>query len=309
MGARIPTLLNRADGAVLGVNPKRLNEIPYWLMTNRNATNPPTQNALVIAASQSSPPTVMSISGEGPCAVYAFTAQRTGVARVLLQIQDGPKIRGLMNRACHIDTIFGSYTPAAFGNRAYYLPEALFMDEERSVIATVTDISAVANTVRLNMEAQRLLSRQYDHQLANIRARMDKRQYLTLPHFYTFDNGSSTLAAAIGATNTETITISGEFHFELFKLTAVAQQGLGSFSWNIQDAVTGETLVDMPQGSTGNIGSGLSIGNASFPFTFHEPRFFSIRTKLIVTLVNRVAAANQIFLTLGGRDLADRLWS
>lgn len=303
MASRIPTLVSKPDGAVASVNPLRLNEIPYFLMTN------PPANALTIPALASSPPTIISISGEGPAAVFGLTAQRTGVAKVLLQIQDGPKIRALMNRACHIDTIFGNYTNSVFGNRAYYLPEALYIDEERAVIATITDLSNAVNTVRLNMEAERLLTRRYEHQLANIRARMDKRQYLTLPKFYTFDNGSSTLAAAIGATNTETITISGDAHFELFKFSVVAQQGLDSFSMNIIDAVTGEPLIDAPLGATTNLKASMIVGNAGFPMNFHEPRFFSIRSKLLVTLVNRVALPNEIFLTLGGRDLADRMWS
>lgn len=308
--SRIPTIIDTPDGTVKAVNVKRLNEMPYWLMPNPHsnaASLVPTapQNAIVVPANQASPFFVMSVSGQGPAAVYAMAAQRTAACLVFLQVQDGPQIRALMNAACHIDAIFGNY---GVGARPYYLPEALMLDENRAVLCSVTDISGATNTVQLNLETMRLLTREYDHTLSKIRNRMENRQYLTLPYFYTLDNGFSTLAALVGATNLETITIGQDHHFEIFQITAVASQGPDSFKLNIVNADTGEPLIDAPLGTSQNLSSGLIVGNASFPVRFHEPRFVELRSKLVVTLENKVAAVNVIRLVLGGRALADKLW-
>jgi len=313
--SRIPTIIDSPDGTVKAVNVKRLNEMPYWLMPNLHSNAAlaaslaivpvPPQNAIIVPANQASPFFVMAVSGQGPAGVYAMSAQRTAACLVFLQVQDGPQIRALMNAACHIDTIFGNY---GVGARPYYLPEALMLDENRAVLCSVTDISGATNVVQLNLETMRLLTREYDHTLSKIRNRMENRQYLTLPYFYTLDNGFSTLAAVLGATNTETITIGQDHHFEIFQITAVASQGPDSFKMNIVNADTGEPLIDAPLGVTQNLSSGLIVGNASFPVRFHEPRFVELRSKLVVTLENKVAAVNVIRLVLGGRALADKLW-
>jgi len=391
---RIPTIIDKEDGTVIGVNLKRIAEMPYFLLTNNPANN------IAVPGRQSSPPIVMSVSGEGPAQIHSFSAERhanvaaTGaqlvypnggvdVARVFLQIQDGQSIRGLMNGAAHIDTIFGRYangaatiagavfaasivtvtTAAAHGfgigqmvsisgvtpngyngqfiilsvpstitftyrlgtdpgafvaggtaavwARPYPLPEALYIDEQRHVTATITDLAGPfpaaldRNNIRLNMHTQRLLTRQVDLNLSRVRARMEKRQYMALPYFYILDNGNSVIAAA-GGTNTETITIGQDHHFEIFQITAVSN---GPFSINIVNTSTGESLVDGPLGSNFNVPSGVSIGNASFPLRFHEPRFIELRSKLIVTLTDLSNAANNtIWLTLGGRALADKMW-
>jgi hypothetical protein len=296
--SRIPTIIDSPDGTVRAVNVKRLNECPYWLQPN------PPNNNLVVPANQASPFFVMSVSGQGPAAVYAMSAQRTAACLVFLQVQDGPQIRSLMNAACHIDAIFGNY---GVGARPYYLPEALMMDENRAILCSITDISGAINNVRLTLEAMRLLTREYDHTLSKIRNRMENRQYLTLPYFYTLDNGFSLVAAA-PAVNTETITIGQDHHFEIFQITAIASSGPNSFKLNIVNADTGEPLVDAPLGVTQNLSSGLIVGNASFPVRFHEPRFVELRSKLVVTLENLAAVPNTIRLVLGGRALADKLW-
>jgi hypothetical protein len=248
----------------------------------------------------------MSISGEGPAAIHQFAAQRTGACRVFLGVQDGGRPTGIMNAGCHIDTIFGNY---AAGNRPYYLPEALYIDETRSIVVSITDISGAINNIRLEMEAQRLLTRMVDADLSRIRARLEKRQYLSMPFFYTFDAGFVDIPGPAGTVVTSTITVGQDHHFELFQISAVATPGgLGSFDVNLTDQTTGESLIDAPLGTNFPVSSGLIIGNASFPFRLHEPRFFNIHSKIVVTLVNRTALTQRVFLTLGGRTLADRMW-
>lgn len=293
--ARIPSLLERPDGSIAAVNLKRLNEIPYHLLTNVPDNN------IAIPADSSSPPTIMSISGEGPAQIHSFAANRDAECLVLIQIQDGQNVRALMNRAIHVDTIFGNFNN---NSRAYPLPEALYIDETRGIIITATDISHADNHFRPDFLTDRFLTRMADPNLEKIRARMDQRQYLSMPSFYALDNGSSSLLA--GGTNQETITIGQDSHFELFQITAKSD---GVFDLNITNIDTGENLIDGPLGASFPISSNLLTGNAAFPFRFHEPRFFNLRSKLLVTLTDRSGAPNKVWLTLSGRNLADRMWS
>jgi hypothetical protein len=330
--SRFPTIIDRADGTVTGVNLKRIAEMPFFLLPNSP------QNQLVIPAGQSLQQIPATVSGEGPAQIQELALERElstslgqgvdgnngrypvtpgtaspvsatsiYVATVLLQIQDGQGMRPLMNGAAHVDTIFGNYLP---GNKGYPLAEALYMDEQRQLLFSVTDlanISGVTNNLRPLLTTQRLLSRIFDKDTSKARARMDKRQYLSMPYFYVLDNGFSTLAP--GGTNVETISIGQDAHFELFQLTAVATGGLGSFLINIVEQDTGESIFDAPQGVSFPVSSGLVVGSASFPVRLHEPRFFEMRTKLLVTLTDVSGNANVVYLTLGGRALADKMWS
>lgn len=294
--SKIPTIIDNPDGSIRAVNLKRLNEMPFHLLSNVPS------NVMQVPAQGSSQPTIMSISGEGPAQVHGFASENLdNRLLILIQIQDGQSIRALMNRACHVDTIFGNYTP---GNRAYPLPEALYVDEQRGIIITATDFSGVANTFRPDFLTARFLSRMADPTMEKVRSRMEQRQYLSLPGFLTLDNGKSVVAP--GATNEETITVGQDAHFEIFQITASATSPL--FDLNLVNLDTGESLVEAPLSQNFAISGNLLTGNAGFPFRFHEPRFCELRSKIGVTLVNRSGAPNTIFLTLGGRSLADRMW-
>jgi hypothetical protein len=273
--------------------------MPFELLTNTPL------NIVTVLANQSSQPTIMSISGEGPAAIHALAAQRTGAARVFLQIQDGTSPRGLMNTACHIDTIFGNYNA---GNRPYPLAEALYVDETRALMVAITDISGADNEVRIRMECQRLLTRFVDSNLSRARARMEQRQYLSMPYFYTLDAGFLDVPGPAGTEVQGTITIGQDHHFELFQLSAVTTSGLGSVDINLVDQHTGESIIDAPQQTNFPISTALITGNASFPVRLHEPRLFEIHSKIIVTAVNVSGITERLHLTLGGRILADRMW-
>ena len=335
--SRVPTIIDRADGVVTGVNIKRLNEQPYFLLPNQP------NNTLVIPSGQTLQQISMSISGEGPAQITMLAAERAlsnsagqgsvdggnypitpgttpssptsiNVATVLLQIQDGQGTRALMNGAAHIDTIFSNFLP---GNKAYPLAEALYIDEQRKILISATDLSQavplapsttpVTNNIRPVFISERLLSRVYDSTTARARAKTDKRQYLSMPYFYVLDDGFAAIPA--NGTVVKTISLGQDSHFELFQLTAVATGGLGSFLINIAQQSTGESIFDAPLGVSFPLSSGLVVGNASFPVRFHEPRFFEVGSKLIVTLTDVSGAPNQTYITLAGRALADRMWS
>jgi hypothetical protein len=294
--SRIPTIIDNPDGSIRAVNLKRLNEMPYHLLSNVP------DNVMQVPAQGSSQPTIMSISGEGPAQIHGFASENfDDRLLILIQIQDGQSIRALMNRACHVNTIFGNYKP---NNKAYPLAEALYVDEQRGIIITATDFSAAANTFRPDFLTARFLTRIADPSMEKVRSRMEQRQYLSLPGFLTLDNGKSVLAA--GGTNMETITVGQDAHFEIFQITAFSD---GVFDFNIVDLDTGESLIEAPLSANFPISSNLITGTAGFPFRFHEPRFCELRSKMGVTLTDRSGAPNTVFFTLGGRSLADRMWS
>jgi len=291
--SRMPTLIEspRRDGSIIAVNRRRLNEMPYFLLTN------PPNNSVALLANQASPMQVCTISGEGPAQIVSLAHEKTGVCRVFLQIQDGQIQRGLMNGACHIDTIMGT------GAQPYPLAEALYIDELRSLQCSFTDISGAGNAVRVMALATRYLTQQADPSLERIRKRMDARQYISMPYWYTLDNGPVVVGA--GATVQQTITVGQDHHFQLFQMSAVST---GLFDINIVDTQRGESLISAPQDVNYAIGSELIIGNGNFPFRFHEPRLVQVGQRLVVTLTDRTGAPNTIHLTLGGRALAVRMW-
>jgi hypothetical protein len=305
--SRLQTLVNAPDGRVLGVNLKRLAEIPYFLLTNSPA------NEIVVPANQSSPQAVLSVSGEGPAQILAFSRQvlRGGVLqadaqlRVNLQIQDGQTQRGLMNGAVHVDTITGNQA-----GQAYRLAEALYLDELRSLIVSFTDFSAVANSIRLCSHAQKFLSQRVDSDLSVIRARLDRRQYLSMPYWYTLDAGPVTLAP--GAAAQFPITVGQDHHFQIFKLSAVIVDALGAFNqpWTVDivDISKGESIINGPQSSNFQINGNLVFGSGNFPVNLHQPWLVQAGMQLVVSITNTHAQAQTFHLTLGGRALADRMW-
>lgn len=291
--SRIPTVIEHpsGNGVVVGVNRKRIAEQPYFLLTNQP------NNSVTVLANQASPMQVMTISGEGPAQIVSFAHQKTDVMRVFLQIQDGQVQRGLMNGAIHIDAIMGT------GRQPYMLPEALYIDELRSLLVSFTDISTNANAVRIEALCSKFLEQQVDPTLARIRRRMEARQYISTPYWYTLDQGPVTVGA--GATVTLPITVGQDHHFQLFQMSAVST---GLFNIDIVDTQKGESIITAPQNQNYAIGSELIVGNANFPFRFHEPVLVQVGQRLIVTLTDRTGAPNTVHLCLGGRALALRMW-
>jgi hypothetical protein len=291
--SRIQTLIEspNRDGSIVGVNPKRLQELPYFLLTNRP------NNAVTVAANQASPMQVMSVSGEGPAQIVSFSHEKTQDVRVLMQLQNGNAISSLMNGAVHIDTIMGN------AGQPYYLSEALYIDELRSLQITYTDISGLGSSVRSVAFAQRYLTQTADPTLKKVKTRMKQRQYLSMPFWYTLDQGPVTLTA--GETREVTITMGQDHHFEIFSLSRVAT---GRFNIAVVDQSTGESLISAPQDQHYPIGDEILFGTGNFPFRYHEPRMIQVGQRLLVTLVNRAGVDNTIHLTMGGRAVALKMW-
>jgi hypothetical protein len=309
---RIPTILSRLNGQVYGINPKRLAEIPYFLVTN------PPNNTVVIGPGLSSPKVVMSVSGEGPCEILAFSRQvvRAAViqaqarATVFIQMQDGDGIRGLMNGSIHVDNLAGDA-----GGTMYRLPESLYIDELRSLIFNFTDLNnavGVNNNINFLGSSRRYLTQIIDDDLTRVRARLDRRQYLSTPYWYTLDGGPQNVVGG-GTTALFPITVGQDHHFEIHQLTRVVHEVgnfavSGPFDIDIVDISKGESIISGPQNVHFPISGDLIFGNGNFPFKFHVPRLVQVGMKLMVTIVNRHANPQTFHLCLGGRALANRMW-
>lgn len=306
--SRIPSLITRDDGEVLAINSRRLAEIPFFLSTNQP------NDSVTVPPRQASAPLVGSVSGEGPAQVFAFsreiqrppgTLQTDAQMRVFMQIQDGPMQRGLMNGAVHVDTIMGSL------GLPYRLPEALYLDELRSLIFMFTNLNTLAdNLIRPLAHCSRFLTQQVDNDLTRVRKRMQERQYLSVPYWYTLDQGPVDVNA--GTTATATITVGQDHHFEFSKLSAVVEDLVagpaGPWDINIVDVSKGESIIDGPQNVDYPISGDLIFGTAQFPYNLYVPRLVQVGMRLVVTIVNNHVDAQRFHLTLGGRALALRMW-
>lgn len=285
------TLLTAPDGRVVGINQKMLNFMPFTLVTNQ-------PNLIVtVPTGTTSPSIAMTVSGEGPAQIVSFAKQASAAAKVKLHIQEGSDIRPLMNGAVHIDTLFGG------GNTPYPLPEALYVDELRRLMVEIQNISVSSVAVRLAAACFRATSLEADPTLMLGRKRQGVRQFLSTPYWYTLDDGPITLTTTDIAEYT--ITIGPDHHFHLMQLMASSD---ASFDINLLDLNTGESLVQTPLADTNLLASEVLFGTANYPICLMSPRLFQTGQKILVRIRNRDVGANVIYLTLGGRALADKMW-
>jgi hypothetical protein len=291
MGSRINTLIEGLDGAVLGVARNKQFEKPFSLLTN------PPYNKVDMVANQPSTVIAMSVAGSGPLEISQLACKRTGACLAQLIVEDGQTQRVLMNVQQHIDNIFGD------GGRPYFLPETLIIDELRSLNAAFLDISGSANAVWPAAHAARYMQIQDDPRLVMMRRRMEARQYLSLPYFYGFDNTFKTLTGS--GTGTEIITIANDHHFEIHTIQC---QSTDAFKLNIVDVAAAESIISGPSGVDYQIINDLICGNAQYPFKLHEPRMIFAGQKLVVSMTELSGSSNTIYLTLGGRAIATKMW-
>jgi hypothetical protein len=285
------TLLNAPDGRVVGVNRRMLDFMPFTLLTNAPQTTVP------MTLNGSAGPVSMTLSGEGPAQVVSFAKEQTGLSKVFLRMQEGRVIRSLMNGYVHIDTLFGG------GSTPYPLPEALYIDELRRLYLEFQNINGTAISIRPAAGSFRAVSVESDPTLVLSRKRQDFRQFLSFPYWYTTDEGAITLTGTDVVE--KTITVGGDHHFQLMQMMRVSD---ALFDINLIDMNTGEALVQAPLGNTYPVASEILFGDANYPYCLMTPRLFQSGQKILLKLRNRVAGTNVVYITLGGRAIADRLW-
>ncbi len=311
----IPTLIQRPDGSVCGVDRRRLSTIPMWL------SNDSPNGLISVPALSCAGPYQISVSADGPVELTAlsgnvYTGSQTAIvspARVSFQIEDGANPRGLMNVPIHVSTLLGT------GTYPYIFPENLFMDEGKFISAMFYNDSPDLTTVfRLAFKGRKQTTSRFDPSGIEKNKLDDDISYQTMPFFFGLDSGSVTLGASSSANATSIISMPQTHHFQLMTLGAVST---GIFSFNLLNGDTGESLFDAPQGSNGLAGTSATVtnannmtlsplifGNNQFPYRLREPKFFAKGSNIIIRTKNETSESNQIFITLGGRLIADRMW-
>ena len=275
---------SKKTGAVI-LDAATLDRIPYYLLTN------PPNNSVTVSANQQAGPIILAVSKDGPCEVESLIAQRTGIASVGHVIQDGnPQGLPLMNNPCHIDTIFGS------GQQPLALPEALFLPEGHALSAFISDLSAASNVVRLGADTSRLRKPVLDPSGALARLAVMRRQYISIPYFYTFDTGSIELTASTAGSGN--MSIAADHNFEIHAIAAVST---GTFSISIVNQSTGDSLITAPSGQNYEVPNALICGSNTFPFKLHEPWMIGAGQKIVVSMTDTSAATNTVYLTLIGK--------
>jgi len=292
---RFNTLFARKNGSIAGINKKRQYETTFFLNTN------PPNNNVAMLANKTSQSIAMRASGEGPMQLTQLGAVRDGshgACLVRMYVRDGTGTIMLMNSPCHIDTMFGP------GGQMYHLPEGLYLDEDRATSVMFTDLSGGDTNARIVGVGAKYTQIQNDPSLARIKERLRNYQFLSMPYFYTFDSGKRTLNA-LQALDAE-IEISNAHNFEVHQLSFVST---GSFNIDIIDLTKGESIINGPANSHFPIPHLLLCGDGSYPYRFHEPVMVFGGQRLLIKLQDTSGAANDIYLTLGGRMIKIRMWS
>ncbi len=299
---RMNTAFLMSNGEVVGVNKRKLNEMPVFL-----GTNPPF-NDVVVPSGQTSLPASMRVTNEGPVQIAMLGAVRDashGEVNVQLQVKDGANVVNLMqNNPVHIDTICGQR------GKMYPLPEALYIDENRSLVATYTDLTnlSAGTLARIMGVGAKYTQLQLDPGLQRIKERLEISQFLSMPQFYTLDIGAVTLGASSSGqspSNQFEVTISDNANFELHQFSYVSTE---RFALNIIDITKNESIINSPKGGNYEIPAALFCGSGQFPFRLHEPVMIFAGQRLLVTMSDLSGAANTVHLTLGGKAVKQRKW-
>lgn len=299
---RLDTAFMLSSGKLVGVNQRRLYEAPFFL-----GTNPPF-NDVAVPSLQTSQPAAMRASAEGPMQISQLGAVRDathGAVTVQLQTKDGANVTNLMqNNPVHIDTVCGT------GGQMYPLPEALYLDENRAMVATFTDLTGLTGgtLARIMAVGAKYSQLQLDPGLQRIKERLEISQFLSMPSWYTLDSGAVTLtplSSGNSASNQFQITISDNANFEIHQLSYVST---GPFSLNIVDLTKNESIINAPKGVNYGIPANNFCGSGKYPFRFHEPIMIFAGQRLLVTMNELSGASNTIYLTLGGKSVKNRKW-
>lgn len=286
------TLVATKGGRILAVDKRRLEETPFFLLTN------PPNNLVVAPAGASSTPVAMRLSGEGPMQMIMLGMHADPPVLVRLYARDGNQPCLLMNNPIHSDTMAGP------GGQMYPLPEALYTDEDRALAVVFSDITGESSNVRFTAVGAKYLQLQADPSTERVKQRLKDTQFLSMPYFYTFDKNKASLTA-YQSTQFE-ITISNGHNFEIHQLSYTSD---GEFSIDIIDLTKGESIIQAPRGTHYEIPNTLLLGTGSYPYRFHEPVLIFGGQRLLVNLTDLSGDTNEIYLTLGGRAIKIRNWA
>ncbi len=294
--SKFDTLISLKDGRVAAIDKRTLNESPFFLLTD------PPFNNIIVPANGVSKEAAMRSAGEGPLQLTLLGAVRDSVhgpVTVRMYIKDGSQTIPISNVPLHIDTLFGP------GGKMYPLPEGAYIDENRALSVSFTNLNEDDETQsRICGVGAKYTQLQADPSLARVKERLAASEFLSSPQFYGVNDGSISLAACAEATYQ--VEIQGDHNFELHQLSAIST---GPFSINIIDMSKKESIINAPRNGTYRAPSTLLFGDASYPYRFHEPILYFAGQRLLIDIVDTSGDVNQIYLTFGGVALKVRKWS
>ena len=286
----VPTFLKNEQTGVVYLNPLKKFVKPFWL-TPQDVNN--TGNLTVGALASS--PMILRNDQQGPFEGFYATVQHNG--DMLVRIQDTGMQRDLMNRDCHLDTIFA---PAPGGQSPFIFPETLWMDAGSTLLLTFTDASGVIQAVRPVIHGRKFYLRSAPRGIGNnVLSRRERERRVSTPYWYTTDQA---MALAAGQTGLQIpLTVSQEGHFEARKITCVAS---GPFNFKISENRNGINMA----GNT-FVSNVSCTGIASFPYIFPESWLIERNTQLTIEFNNVFPGPNTIFFTISGRRIYDEQYS
>jgi hypothetical protein len=271
---------------------------------------PPVVNYLNISAIASNTSLTITTPPANAVATAGYDIiKRFDMSTMRLSSPNGTDSGDLMNTWIHRDCITGSQ------GQPYPLPEGLYSDEGRAVLMTAQDISAEnsyvnsGNGVQFSMMAAKYSQLQNDPTLSRVKQRMQAKQFMSLPGWYTFDQGVVTLDAL--SYQEAVISISDQHNFEIHQLSyAFGPSVNGAVSVNIVDLAKGESIINAPRGSNYMIPHTLLFGQNGYPYRYPEPITVMAGQKLLVQVQETAGnASTPFYLALGGKQVAVRLWS
>lgn len=300
---KFDSLISLKDGRVAATEKRRLYEYPFFLLTDQQTTLVAGQqpNDVASTANMTSLETALRVSGEGPVQMTQLGAVRDathGEVLVQLYMRDGASRTQISNVPLHIDTIFGQ------GGQMYPLPEGLYIDEDRALSVTFTNLTDDDTLTRICCVGAKYTNLQADPSLSRVKERLKASEFLSTPQFYGVNDGNVMLTPY--QTLQYTIQINDAQNFEIHQLSVVST---GDFLMNIVDMSKGESIINSPRNGNYPIPASLFVGNGSYPYRFHEPVLTFGGQSLLVTFVDTSGSDNTIYLTLGGVALKVRQWS
>lgn len=293
---RFDTLINMKSGRVMALDKRRLDETPFFLLTN------PPNNQITVPAGASSKEVAMRVSGEGPMQLIMIGGNTAVSALVRLYTRDGNQMALLMNNPIHSGTMMGS------GGNMYPLVEALYVDEDRALSAVFSSLDP-DNDVTFSFCAvgAKYTKLQDDPSLARVKKRLKDSQFESIPYWYTLDKNKATLTPYQSASYQ--ITIDPGHNFEIHQIGCFSNSG-NQFSIDIIDMTKGESIIQAPRGTHYEVNNLLLCGtNGGYPYKLNEPIIVFGGQRLLVNLTELGGEDNEIYVTLGGRALKVRQWA
>lgn len=239
-------------------------------------------------------------------AVVTFKARSVGVATITTQephgLLAGDSVAIVLNPAdATFDT--ASVVIATVPSSTTFT----YVNAGADVAATATGGTAAgvptANQARIAAPAAKYSKLQFDPGLQRIKQRMQAKEYLSSPYFYTLDSGPETLTGLQSVSRQ--ITISSEFNFDIHQITVLSS---GRFSLDIIDLTKGESIIQAPSNSHYLVPDRILCGDNQYPFKLAMPWMVFSGQRLEVQLQDTSGGANTIWLVLGGSAMRVNKW-